>query len=327
MCTVVKYNSGDFYFGRTLDHNCSYGEEVVIVPRRYEFALRDCGETLRAHYAIMGMAHVADDVPLFYDAVNEKGLAAAGLNFVGNAVYHKPCANKTNIAQFEVIPYLLARCATVNEAKRLLADMNITDTSFGAGYEPALLHWMIADAKQAIVVESVADGLHVYDDPAGVMTNNPPFPTQLHNLNNYMHVSPLPPKNNFSDKLQFDAYSLGMGGLGLPGDLSSGSRFVRAAFVALNSPPCDCEKKSVAQFFHILDSVAQPLGSCVMPSGEYESTICSSCCNATRGIYYYNSYNNRRIIGVDMHAVGLDGRNVFRYPLILDDEVYFQNKP
>ena len=106
MCTAATYQTRDFYFGRNLDYECSYGEQVVVVPRNFPFALRHGGELAR-HYAMIGMAHVAGGYPLFYDAVNEKGLCIAGLNFVGNAVYGKPQAGCENIAVFELIPWLL----------------------------------------------------------------------------------------------------------------------------------------------------------------------------------------------------------------------------
>ena len=86
MCTAATYQTKDFYFGRTLDYEFSYGEEIVITPRNYEFNFRHMGQA-EEHYAIIGMAHVAGDYPLYYDAINEKGIGMAGLNFVGNAVY------------------------------------------------------------------------------------------------------------------------------------------------------------------------------------------------------------------------------------------------
>ena len=86
MCTAISYKAKDFYFGRTLDYECSYGEEVVITPRHYQFSYSHMGECT-THYAMIGMAHVAEEYPLYYEAVNEKGLGMAGLNFVGNACY------------------------------------------------------------------------------------------------------------------------------------------------------------------------------------------------------------------------------------------------
>jgi choloylglycine hydrolase len=159
----------------------------------------------------------------------------AGLNFVGNAVYGRPESGKENIAQFELIPWILAQCATVRDARKLLETVNITDTAFSADLPPAQLHWMIGDREAVITVEAVREGLRIYDNPVGVLTNNPPFDEQLFNLNNYLNLSAQEPENRFSDKIDLKPCSRGMGALGLPGDWSSPSRFVRAAFVKLNS--------------------------------------------------------------------------------------------
>lgn len=253
MCTAASYKTDNFYFGRTLDYEMSYGEEIVIMPRNFPLKFRHIGK-LSEHYAIIGTAHVAGGCPLFYDGANEKGLAMAGLNFVGNAYYFDNAAEKDNIPQFEFIPWILSKCADLNEAKALLGRINITNEPFSPQLPTAQLHWIISDKTGSIVVESVKDGLKIYDDPVGVLTNNPPFDRQLFNLNNYMHLSPKDPSNTFSDALDLTTYSRGMGGLGLPGDLSSQSRFVRCAFVKMNSRSGSGEAESVSQFFHILGS-------------------------------------------------------------------------
>lgn len=326
MCTAVRYLSGDLYFGRTLDNDCSYREEVVITPRRREIEFKHCGRCAE-HYAMVGMACVMDGYPMYYDAINEKGVGMAGLNFVGNAVYSEPCkkSGATDVAVFEFIPWLLGRCASVAEARKALASINLVGTPFKPEVPAAQLHWMVCDAADCITVERTADGLHVYDNKVGVLTNNPPFPQQLCNLSNYMHLSPRPPRNEFSDKFTPEQYSRGMGAIGLPGDLSSESRFVRAAFTALNSPCREGGASCVNQFFHILGAVGQTLGSCILDNGKYETTIYTSCCNATRGIYYYTGYDNHRISAVDMHRVDLDGTAIIRYPLVHGEQIYMQN--
>ena len=247
MCTALTYLSGDFYMGRTLDYERGYGEEVVVTPRAYPFAFRHEGLCAQ-HYAIIGTACVADGYPLYYDAVNEKGLGMAGLNFVGNAAYAPVKAEAVNVAQFEFIPWLLGRCAGLAEARAALAELNLVGTPFSPHFPAAQLHWLVADRTGALVVESMADGLHVYDCPEGVLTNNPPFPIQHFGLNRYLGLSPRQPENRFSDQLELSAFSRGMGALGLPGDLSSGSRFVRAAFVRANSRSGESEAARVGQF-------------------------------------------------------------------------------
>ena len=282
MCTAATYKTKDFYFGRTLDYEFSYGEEVVITPRNEPFPFRYMAGMPR-HFAVIGMACVAQEYPLYYDAVNEKGLGMAGLNFVGNACYAaSPAKGKDNIAVFEFIPWVLGQCATVKEAGALLAKANLVGLPFNEQMPAAQLHWLIADREGAITVESVREGLRIYENPVGVLTNNPPFEQQMFGLNNYMRLSPKTPENLFSSELPLSAYSRGMGGLGLPGDLSSQSRFVRAAFTRMNSVSGCTEKESVSQFFHILGSVEQQRGCCDVGDGKYEITLyrgafCQSC--------------------------------------------------
>ena len=324
MCTAVGFKTRDFYFGRTLDYDFSYGEQVVITPRNYAFELRH-SERLESHYAIIGMAHIQGGYPLYYDGANEKGLAMAGLNFVGNAFYRETVAGKDNIAQFEFIPWILGQCASVKEAAALLKKVNLTNTPFSENLPLAELHWMIADKDEAIVVESVKEGLKVYPNPAGVLTNNPTFPEQLFRLNDYMSLSAGESKNAFSPALDLKNYSRGMGALGLPGDLSSGSRFVRAAFTLANSVSGADEKSSVSRFFHILGSVSQTKGCCRLADGRYEHTIYTSCINADKGIYYYTTYDNHAVCAVNMQSENLDGRELFCFSLALEEAINFQN--
>ena len=324
MCTAATYQTKDFYMGRNLDYEFSYGEEVTVTPRNYPFAFLH-GGAMESHYAMIGMAFVAEGYPLYYDAVNEKGLGMAGLNFVGNAVYRDAVRGKDTayVAQFELIPWILGQCGSVREAKAALSGMVITGTPFSPQLPTAQLHWMIADETSCITVESMADGLHIYDNPVGVMTNNPPFPYQLFALNNYRSLGVDTPENTFGTDL--NAYSRGLGGLGLPGDLSSQSRFVRVAFTKLHSLSPDDELHSVSQFFHILGSVDQQRGLCRLKEKEYEITLYTCCCNVSKGIYYYTTYDNHQITAVDMHKENLDGDSLIVYQPIAEQQVRYQN--
>ena len=324
MCTAVTYQTKDFYFGRTLDYEFSYLEEVTVTPRNYPFHFRHMG-LLEQHYAIIGMAFVQDGYPLYYDAVNEKGLGMAGLNFVGNAVYYDVLQDKDNVAAFEFVPWILSQCATVAQAREKISRLNLTKDNFSQQLPTSSLHWLIADRQEAITVEAMADGIHVYDNPVGALTNNPPFPQQMFRLNDFSHLSSKDPDNSFTDALELDQYSRGMGAMGLPGDLSSQSRFVRVSFVKLNSVSADTEAASVSQFFHILGAVDQQRGCCDVGDGKYEVTIYTSCCNADKGIYYYTTYDNHQITAVDMHKENLDGNTLARYPLVQGEQIHFQN--
>ncbi len=324
MCTAITYNTKNHYFGRNLDLEYSYHESVTITPRNYVFKFRN-GEEVKIHYAIIGMAYVNSNYPLYYDGVNEKGLGMAGLNFPGNADYKEIDESKNNIAPFEFIPYVLSKCATIEEVKELLKDINIASINFSDELKASPLHWIISDKEKSITVESVKEGLKVYDNVVGVLTNNPTFDIHMFNLNNYMSLSIEPPVNNFSKKLNLDTYSRGMGALGLPGDLSSASRFVKATFTKMNSLSGDSEKESISQFFHILDSVCQQRGCVHMGDNLYEITIYSSCANMDEGIYYYKTYDNSQITEVDMYKENIDGDKLVSYELIKDGEIYHQN--
>lgn len=324
MCTAATYRTKDHYFGRNLDLEYSYKETVTVVPRNFPFRFRRMGE-LNHHYAIIGMAYIADGYPLFYDATNEKGLSIAGLNFPGNADYKPEAVGKDNVSPFELIPWLLGQCASLTEARMLLERINLVKINFTEQLPLSPLHWMISDREGSIVLEAVKDGLKIYDNSVGVLTNNPTFDMQLFNLNNYMYLTAEQPQNAFSDRLDLSHYSRGMGAMGLPGDLSSMSRFVKAAFTRMNSRSGDTESESVSQFFHILGSVAQQRGLVHMGGGNYEITLYSSCCNTDRGIYYYTTYENSQITGVDMHRENLDGDQIASYPLITGQQIRMQN--
>jgi penicillin V acylase-like amidase (Ntn superfamily) len=324
MCTAATYKTKDFYFGRTLDYEFSYGDEITITPRNYKLHFIEKGD-IQVHYAIIGMACVIDEYPLYYDGINERGLGMAGLNFVGNAYYKEKSGGKDNIAQFEFIPWILSQCATVKEAKKLIEKINLINVSFNNQLPVAELHWIISDSEECITVEAVKEGIKIYDNPVGVLTNNPPFYMQMFNLNNYMNLSTKQLENTFSKKLNLKEYSRGMGAIGLPGDLSSQSRFVRAAFTKMNSISGKGENESVSQFFHILNSVEQQRGCCDLGNGKYEITIYTSCCNTNKGIYYYTTYDNHQITAINMYKENLNSDKLIKYNLIKEEQINIQN--
>lgn len=322
MCTALSLKTDEFYFGRNLDYEFSYGEAVIIAPREYQFKMQ-MTEDIKRHYAIIGMAHEADGYPLYYDAVNEEGLCIAGLSFEGNAVFSKTTTEgKTNIAQFELVAWLLGKCKNMDEVRTAVGNMNMTDTAFSEKYPPAQLHWMIADRNECTVLEITAQGTALYDNEIGVLTNNPPFSEQSFSLCNYPWLSAKNPQNGvFAEK----CYSRGMGAMGLPGDWSSQSRFVRTAFLRAVSRSGAGEEESVSRFFHILGATTQVYGCCEVKEGQYERTIYSSCCNAGRGIYYYNTYKNSRISAVRMKRENLESDKLMIYPIKDSEQIFFVN--
>ena len=323
MCTAITYKTKNTYFGRTLDIECSYGEEVVVTPRNFLFRFRHTGAQ-KSHYAIIGMGTVRDDYPLYYEAANEHGLGMAGLRFADNACYFSLQEGKENVSPFEFIPWILGRCKNVEEARECISFLNLCSTPFSHNLPLAPLHWMIADKEESIVVESVADGLKIYDNPVGVLTNNPPFSYHLLHLCDYMMLSKEPPITHLG-KDYLMPYSRGMGAMGLPGDFSSASRFVHAAFVRENAVSDADEPSSVSQFFHILGSVEHIRGCVLLEDGKYEITAYTSCINLSRGIYYYTTYDNRCISAVHMHKCDLEDVELCRFSLQKEQKITWQN--
>lgn len=324
MCTAATYTTKDHYFGRNLDLEFSYNETVTVTPRNYPFQFRKV-KALESHYAMIGMAFVVDNYPLYYDATNEKGLSMAGLNFPENADYKQEAEGKDNVTPFEFIPWILGQCSTIKEVKELLGRINLININFSEKLPLSPLHWMISDRNESITVESVKEGMKIYDNPVGILTNNPTFDIQIFNLNNYVNVTREIAENRFSSAIALDVYSRGMGGIGIPGDLSSSSRFVKAAFTKLNSVSGTSESESISQFFHILGSVNQERGCVRLAEDRYEITIYSSCCNVDKGVYYYKTYENSQITGVDMHNENLDSQSIVSYPLIKEQQIKIQN--
>lgn len=314
MCTSFTYLNNDFYFGRNLDLDCSFGEQVVITPRNFPLPFAET-KTLNSHFAYIGMATIIDHMPLYAEAVNEKGLGMAGLQFTGNAVYHKAKNDKVNIASFEIIPWILGQCQHVQDAKKLLKDVNIIDTAFRPQVPNSPLHWILADKEECIVIESVKDGLKIYDNPIGVLTNNPEFPFHQMNLTQYLSLTKNYPNNRFSSNLTLSPYANGMGAFGLPGDASSPSRFVHTAFLKHNLYSDGSEKDNVHQFFRVLNQVAMIKGSVLTENNTMDYTIYSSCINASKGIYYYTTYQQPSICYVDMHRYPLDESSFFAFDL------------
>lgn len=323
MCTAATFKTkkGNVFFGRNLDYEMSYGEKIVSVSRSYPFVFRHT-ENCLYHYAIIGMAHVEDNYPLFYDALNEKGLAVAGLNFVSNAYYFDIDGNKDNVASFELISYILAKFKNVYEVKKALENINIVNTAYSDKLPPSSLHWIVVDKKgDCIVIESMKDGLHVYDNKTGCLTNNPPFNYQLDNLKKYSFLSDEDKVKTFSFDDSF--YSRGTGSTGLPGDLTSTSRFIRVCYASYFSQKendfkliNDENEKEFGcnSLYYILQSVEQVKGLCKV-NDKYEYTIYSSSMSLLDsdedkiGSYSFKQYNNPNVYSLDFKSILSDESN------------------
>ena len=324
MCTAISYRRSNHYFGRTLDVEFTFKESVVITPRSYLFNLRN-GKSYRNKFALIGMAAVMENYPLYYEASNEMGLSMAGLNFPGSAVYNAPRDDMDNITPFELIPYVLGQAKSVDEAREIISKINLTKIAFATGMGISPLHFMLSDSKESIVVEPLLNGLKIYNNPYNVMTNNPPFDYHLWNMQGYLNLSAKNGENEFSDEYTLGNYAVGMGAVGLPGDYSSSSRFIRAAFNLTNSQNSDNELDNVTQFFHILGSVSMVKGAVITDDDKNDITRYTCCINATDGIYYYTTYDNSTINAVSLNNVDLDSQDLFIYELRDSQTISYQN--
>lgn len=199
-------------------------------------------------------------MPLYAEAMNEKGLYLAGLNFPGNAVYFPDGGTPGCVAPYELIPLVLGHVRHAGRGPRAAQGAAHHRHAVRPAAAPAPLHWHIADATGSITAEPMEDGLHLWENPAGVLTNNPPFPFHMMHLNAFQSLSPRQPENTFAPSLALHSYGQGMGALGLPGDASPMSRFVRACFLKEHSVFTGDADENAMQFFRILDAVAMVRG-------------------------------------------------------------------
>lgn len=313
MCTAIRWKR---YFGRTLDLEYSYEEQMVVMPRRFSLSFRRMG-ILEEHYTIIGVAYVAKGYPLYYDGVNEKGLAMAGLNFPENACYHGERPGWDNVTPFELIPWVLGQCASVAEAKKLLERVNLLDESFSPELPLTPQHWMIADRECSLVVEPMTERLRIYENPTDVLTNNPPFPGQLERVKKFAHLTSAEPDPDESDR---EAASRGLGAVGLPGDWSSQSRFARASFVRAHA-----QGDGIGPFFRMMGSVEVPEGCITLKDGRQVRTVYTSACDLDRGIYYCTTCGNHQIQGMDMHREDLNGSNLICRPMLWEEQIGMMN--
>ena len=264
MCTVVSARGKHRYTGRTLDLEYSYNECVTVTPRQYPFVFTN-GDAIRSHTALVGMAAVSEGVPLYFDAMNEQGLCMAGLHFPTHCYFPPPQGTGDEVAPFELIPRVLTACQTVAQVREWLSHIRLVDRPFSDTMLGTPLHWMVSDGTECVVIEPTKEGLLISDNTVGVMTNSPPFAMQMANLCQYRHLSATGSKGNLAN---LPPYSKGQGAFGLPGDLTSMSRFVRAVFTRENARFSARVSENIEQMFHLMDTVLQVRGCTAPPTGR-----------------------------------------------------------
>lgn len=322
MCTCLVMNNGDTYFGRNLDLDYPISQSIVVAPRNFPFKFRKL-KSLNKHYAIFGIASVIDNFPLYFDATNEYGLSIAGLRFREEVKAHKPNPKKINLAQFEFIPYVLGTCRNVKEALEVIKNVEMLDDSFSKKVPSSNLHYMIADKKESYVIEFLSNGVSIYKNPYGVLTNSPPFPFHLENVRLYLNLTnELVESSNFGS-LKLTSFTSGQGTYGLPGDVTSPSRFVKTTFLKFASKSSLEEEDNVNQFFRILDNVSFLKGEAKTSNDNYEYTMYTTCVNVNKLILYYKTYHNPTYNCLELTKLDLNKSDLYQYSL--NDKTIFNS--
>lgn len=313
MCTGVRFvdNNGGMYFGRNLDWSVPYGQKVVITPRGYKYNSAFLGEMNMKGGAIIGMAIVADNTPLYFDCANESGLAIAGLNFPGYAKYAEAAVDgKTNVAAYEFPLWVVANFTTVEEVEKALKNTVIVAKPINEQYPVSELHWIIGDKERSIVVEYTANGMEIFHNDVDILTNQPGYGWHQENLRNYMNLFAQMPKEVKWGKAKMTAFGSGSLMRGLPGDYYSPSRFVRVAYLNTHYPVKSTEEENVSRLFHTLTGVAMIDGAAQMADGACEKTIYTGGYSAASKTYYYSTYEDPAIQKVAMGDYNLDSADL-----------------
>ena len=322
MCTAIAVHGKAFYFGRNMDLEGHFGECVTVTPRNYDFRFRMAPHVSR-HYAMIGMARVIDGFPLYADACNEYGLCMAGLHFPEHTQYAgQPILGKESFAPYELIPWILGRSKSADDAVDALKEIALIDLPFRPDLPNTPLHWFVADRMKSLAVEYTREGMRVFKNPAGVLTNAPPFDFQIANLCRYGNLSNRADEGDFAKKLGLRTLGMGLSAIGLPGDYSSPSRFVKAAWLRANMPIVfQDDDRNVSQLFAMLASVAPPYGSVLTTADRYHHTTYSCVIDAQNGIYQYKTYFDWHLHRFDMHSTDLDGGAVYLLSAPLDEKM------
>lgn len=302
MCTALLLSKKDNLFGRNMDIFLSFGESVIFVPRYYPIKFKK-EQGIDTHFWIGGIGVVKENYPLLADAINEHGLAFCALSFEKNATYYPLYKTKENYAPYELPLYLLSCCKNLEEVKEKLLNINILNEHFSKDVLLTSLHYMFAYDNKSIVIESCRDGIFVYDNIYNVLTNNPRYECMLTHLNNYLNLSNEDPINNLNNSY----FSYGLGAIGLPGDYSSVSRFVKMNFIKDNI--VIDQKDNIIQFFHALDCVKMPYGVIKTTLG-YEYTRYQCCYNLNERKLYLKKYEQIELKTFDFNCFKINDKKL-----------------
>jgi choloylglycine hydrolase len=330
-CTGIRIESEDgaVIYARTLEFGMNLESQVLFLPRQYEFvgttASGKPGLTWNGKFAAIGMN--AFGVNLLIDGVNEHGLSAGGFYMPGYAEYQEINPNEESqaIAPWELITWMLTNFTNVDEVRAALPGIKVAAAPLGDKLGVPPLHYIAHDESgRSLVIEYVGGKLYTYDNPIGVITNSPTFDWHITNLRNYINLTAtnVPPVE--LEGLKLSQFGQGSGLKGLPGDFTPPSRFVRAVALSQDAVRGELAQDAVREAFHILDSFDIPRGVVRPAEGDseaYEYTQWTSAANLKERVYYFHTYDNRRIRSVVLANFPLEAARPIAIPLNDDSAI------
>lgn len=327
MCTAINIglDNGYVYFGRTMDFSHELDPELYYVPAGYQWRNLLDTDSFKTKYSFLGIGQDISPIVLT-DGVNEKGLAIAALYFPGFAQYDDVNANDLiPIAAFELVYYLLSQCQTVEEVQKILETIRIVGVEDDVTHTVAPLHWIMNDqSNNCMVIEKTAQGLQIINNPIGVLSNSPDFSWHLNNLRNYLNLSPYQQESNWGN-LELIPFGQGAGTLGLPGDYTPPSRFVRAAFQKTFTDMPLKQQQTIMTCFRIMETVSIPKGTVITARHTPDYTQYTMVIDITTQTYYFKTYWNNQITKVEFPEYSVDNLKIISLGR-LNEGISFKNR-
>jgi len=329
-CTGIRLlaKDGSTVYGRTMEWGAfDLNSRVSIVPRGYAFTGLTPdgynGKKWQAKYGFVALDMLEED--LFADGMNEKGLAVGLFYHPGYASYteyDKAQANNT-ITAVDVVSYILSQFSTIEEVKSGLQSVKVVPVVEKAIGIPVQAHWMVTEPSgKSIVIEYLDHKLHIFDNPLGVITNAPSYDWHMTNLRNYINLSAVALPTKKIQDLNFAPLGGGSGMIGLPGDFTPPSRFVRAVAWSQTHRPLKDSDEAIYELFRILDNFNVPLGAAegsngdgVKLKGMRSSTIWTTGWDISKKVLYFHTQHNRRVRKVEIDKMNFSKKDIAHIPM------------
>ena len=330
-CTGIRLIATDksVVYGRTMEWGAfDMNSRITIIPRGYSFTGLTPdglnGKKWKAKYGVVGLDMLGQNY--FADGMNEKGLAAGLFYHLGFASY--PSYEKDNadisIAPNDVVSFILSQFATIDEVREGMSEVKVVPVVEESIGIPVYAHWMVTSPEgESIVIEFANGEMKIFDNPLGVITNDPSFDWHMTNLRNYLKLSAVATPDKEMSGLNFAPLGGGSGMIGLPGDFTPPSRFVRAVAWTQTARPTGTSSETVYEIFRILDNFNVPLGAAEGSDhssnikGMRSSTEWTTAWDLSEHVLYYHTQNNRRVRALDLKELDFSnlGDDLIHMPL------------